>query len=119
MTTVWFVILLAWTPAGMSTPDSGVFAAPTLAGCHTLSLRFAKKHSTVIQLCKQIPSKHYAIISMGAVQFDHSGTEQPEVEPYVDPEVVKLRKALVAIGKMHRGKTLDSQRVRAIIRKAM
>ena len=83
------------------------------------SLAFAKKHGTVIQLCRQIPAKNYAIISSGKVIFDHSNREMPEVEPYVDPEVDKLRKALLAIGKWHRGKTKDSQRVRAIIRSVM
>jgi len=116
-TFVWFVILLAWTPAGEATKDSGVRAATTLEICHMRSLNFARKHGTVIQLCKRIPAENYAIISSGKVIFDHSGRETPEIEPYVDPEVHKLRDALAAIGKLHRGKTLDSQRVRAIIRK--
>ena len=116
---VFFVLLLAWTSAGQTTPDSGMRSASTLDGCHLKSLAFARKHETPIQLCQKITSKKYAILTSGDVSFVHSDKKMPEVAPYVDPEIVKLRKALRAIGKWHREKTKDSQRVRAIIRSVL
>lgn len=116
--TTWFVVLLAWTPAGYSTEDSGVRAAPTLAGCHDMSLAFAQKHDTPIQLCKEISNRAYAILSSGKVIFDYTGREQPVVKP-AETEADRLRKALLEIGKWHKGKTKDSQRVRRIIREVL
>jgi len=116
--TTWFVILLAWTPEGYATEDSGVRAASTLEVCHEYSLGFAEKHDTPIQLCKEISNRAYAVLSSGRVIFDHTGREQPAVTPD-ETEADRLRKALLEIGKWHRGKTKDSVRVRRIIEKAL
>ena len=115
---VWFVILLAGTPEGIATPDSGVFVRWTLDECMVSSQEFAMKHSVPIQLCTKISVEGYKIIAAYKVTFDHTMIESPVVQPDIDSEVIRLRKALRQIGKWHQGKTTDSIRVRAIIRKA-
>ena len=106
---VWFVILIAMTHS----PDSGVSAYTTLEICHEISLAFSKKHHTPIASCKKITREHYEILTKYKVTF-----EDEDIEPDND-EVEKLRMALKKIGKLHQGKTADSKRTRAIIRKAL
>ena len=112
--TTWFAVLLAWTPVGDATKDSGVVAATTQVHCHEKAEAFAQKHGTPIQHCKEVSNKTYKIISSGEVDFDYSGNTTKR-----DTENDKLRKALLEIGKWHKGKTKDSQRVRAIIKEAL
>ncbi len=113
------VVLLAWGPDGIGTSDSGRFADPTLSDCHVRTQAFSNKHGTPIQLCQRITWKSWAIISTTEIVFDFTGNNDSVVIPdNNDAEVKKLLKALKAIGRLHRGKTKDSQRVRAIIRKA-
>ena len=114
MEIVWFIVLLAWQPNGMATPDSGVSAHRTLLQCHNKSLSFSLRNGTTIQLCKKILEDKYLLIAKNEVIFNWNEAELPVVTPDIDPEVLRLRKALKAIGKWHRGKTKDSQRVRAI-----
>ena len=118
MKTVFFVILLAWTPNNTMIKGSGVQAFYTLKECHDTSLAFSRKYSTVIKLCKEISEKNYNIIAKYPVTFNNNSKPWAEVDEQID-EVFKLRKALKEIGKWHRGKTKDSQRVRAIIKRAM
>ena len=117
---VWFVILLASTPEGVATPDSGVKVSRTLDACMSRSQEFAMKHKVPIQICTKISEEGYRIIAAYETTFDNDTSRQYTiVEPAVDPEVVRLRKALREIGKWHQGKTKDSQRVRAIIAKVI
>lgn len=118
MKTVFFVVLLAWTSNGMPTKDSGVIAATTLQLCHDKTLSFSKKHNTVIELCQEITEERYLIIASQKVTFDWQLKPMKIITP-IDIEVTRLRAALKEIGKWHKGKTRDSQRVRAIIRRAM
>ena len=116
---VWFVILMMGTPEGVATPDSGIKPYRTLDKCMSSSQEFAMKHSVPIQLCTKISKEGYAIIAAHEVTFDYSMSEQPIVQTHVDAEVIRLRKALKEIRKWHQGKTSDSKRVRAIVRKAL
>ncbi len=116
---VFFVVLLAWGADGLPTEDSGVKSDWTLSDCHVRTQKFSIKHDTPIQLCVKISKAGYDIISAQQVTFNFRPGELPVVEDKVDARVVQLTKALRAIGRLHRGKTKDSQRVRAIIRKVM
>ena len=116
MNLIWMLVLLAWGPEGGPTTDSGVRGYYTLEACHASSLAFSRTHDTPIQLCKEILEEKYKLLTQYKVVFDWRKGEMPVVEPEADPEVARLRKALAAIGRLHRGKTKDSQRVRAIIR---
>ncbi len=115
---IYFVVLLAWSPDGMPTKDSGVIGATTLELCHNRTLKFAKKHGTVIELCQKISEKGYKIIAAQKVTFNWQLKPMEIITPK-DPEVERLKAALREIGKWHVGKTRDSQRVRAIIKKAI
>ena len=115
---VYMVALLAWLSNGEGTDDSGRFADTTLSACHARSQAFSKKHDTPVQICIRISDKGYRIISNGEVEFDFTeGAYKVEVSDS-DEKIQRLLKALKAIGRLHRGKTKDSQRVRAIIKKA-
>ena len=115
---VFMVALLAWLPNGEGTPDSGHFADPTLSDCHARSQEFSKQHSTPLQLCVKITKAGYDVIRRTEIEFDFEagGNERVKTEP---DEIDRLRAALRAIGRLHRGKTRDSQRVRKIIRGVM
>ena len=119
---VFFVVLLAWNPlTGEGTPDSGHFADPTLSDCHARTQKFSNRHNTPLQLCVQISKAGYDIIQSREIEFVFNDDPMPEVEPDKDDRdivIARLREALRAIGRLHRGKTRDSQRVRAIIRSA-
>ena len=114
---VFLVVLLAWGPDGIGTSDSGRFADPTLSDCHARSQAFSKKHGTPVQLCQRISERGWNIISSVEVVFDFNGSPYKTVVDH-EAEVERLRLALKAIGRLHVGKTRDSQKVRAIIRKA-
>ena len=117
---VWFVILLAGTPEGLATPDSGVKVNRTLEACMSRSQDFAMKHQVPIQLCTKISEEGYRIIASYPISFDNDTSRQyTVVETYETAEIARLRKALREIGKWHQGKTADSKRVRAIIAKAI
>ena len=116
---VFFVVLLAWGADGFPTRDSGVKADWTLSDCHVRTQEFSRKHDTPVQLCVKISKKGYDIIAASEVTFNFKPGELPIVEDKIDARVAQLTKALRAIGRLHRGKTKDSQRVRAIIRKVM
>lgn len=125
MRIVFLVALLAWAPDGAGTKDSGFFGDPTLSECHARSRAFTEKHGTPIQLCVGITDVAYRIISSTEVVFDfepgNNGTPHPDEgggEGEVEVEVKRLIKALKDIGRLHRGKTRDSQKVRKIIREA-
>ena len=116
---VYMVVLLAWGPDVVGTSDSGRFADLTLSDCHARTQTFSTKHGTPIQLCQRITKKSWQIISTTEIVFDFTGNNDTVVIPdNNDEEVKRLRAALKAIGRWHVGKTKDSQRVRAIIRKA-
>ena len=114
---VFMVALLAWGPDGAGTKDSGYFADPTLSLCHARSQTFSKLHNTPLQICVRISERNYRIIASTEVTFDFNGSPYKEVVDH-EAEVVRLLAALKAIGRLHVGKTRDSQKVRAIIRKA-
>jgi len=116
---VFFVVLLAWLPNGSPTKDSGVKSDWTLSECHERTQQFSVKHNTPIQLCVKISRKGYDIIAAHKVTFNFKPGELEIVMDDTDIRVMRLEAALKEIGKWHRGKTQDSQRVRAIIRKAM
>ncbi len=114
MNFVWLIVLLAWMPDGTGTSDSGRFGDPSLAECHSRSQKFSLRHDTPLQLCIRITKAHWRIIANADVQFDFATTAEIGMEE----EVARLRAALRAIGRWHRGKTADSQRVRKIIKEA-
>ena len=114
---VFMVALLAWLPSGEGTPDSGHYADATLSDCHQRSQAFSKKHGTPLQLCLRISEKGYRIIASTEITFDFNGSPYKEVV-FHEEELKRLRAALAAIGRLHVGKTRDSQRVRKIIRDA-
>ena len=117
MNLVWMLVLLAWGPEKLPTPDSGVSGHYTLEQCHDKSLAFSRKHNTPIQLCRRMLEDKYLLLTKYRVIFDWTPGDGPIVD--VDPEVERLKKALLEIGKWHKGKTKDSQRVRRIIRRAL
>ena len=92
-----------------------------LSGCHANTQAFSRKHNVAVEPCKKMPQRVYDMhIAENPVTFNYRGEEKPEVEYDTDTEdeVQRLTKALKAIGRLHRGKTRDSQKVRAIIRRA-
>lgn len=115
---VFLVVLLAWGPDGTGTKDSGRFAEPTLSLCHQRSQAFSKLHGTPVQLCQRISERGWNIIQSVEVVFDFNGSPYETVEPDTDEQVERLLAALKAIGRLHVGKTRDSQKVRKIIREA-
>ncbi len=115
---VYFVVLLAFNGDGFATKDSGVKANLNISDCHTRTQAFSKKHGTPIELCKKILKKNYDILAKQEATFNWTPGELPVAIPDDSEEVKRLRAALKQIGKWHRGKTKDSQRVRAIIKKA-
>jgi len=117
---VFFVVLLAWGTDGYATKDSGVKADWTLSACHARTQAFSRKYDTPVQLCAKISKKGYDIIAAQQVTFNFRPGEMSVVEEdAIDVRVAELKAALRAIGRLHVGKTRDSQKVRAIIRKAM
>ena len=120
---VWFVVLLAWTPELIATPDSGVRYGWTLNECHNQSLRFSKKYNTPIQLCMKITKTKYDIIASHYVTF----SQPARIINYTDAKTnvktnakhKRLTAALRAIGRLHVGKSKDSVKVRRIIRRAL
>jgi hypothetical protein len=116
---VFFVVLLAWGADGLATKDSGVKSDWTLTDCHARSQKFSLKHDTVLQQCARISKKGYNIIAAQEVTFNFRPGELEMIEDDVDTRVAQLTAALKAIGRLHVGKTRDSQKVRAIIRKVM
>ena len=114
---VFMVVLLAWAPTtGDGTPDSGHFSDPTLSLCHQRTQAFSKKHNTPLQLCVRISKKGYAIIAAEEIDFVFSNGGFEVVEDDKDVVIARLRLALKKIGRLHVGKTRDSQKVRAIIK---
>jgi hypothetical protein len=116
---VFFVVLLAWLPNGSPTRDSGVVYDWTPNECHERTQKFSIKHNTPIQLCVKISKKGYDIIAAQYVTFNFKPGELEIVMDDTDMQVMRLKAALKEIGKWHVGKTRDSQRVRAIIKRAM
>ena len=116
---VFFVVLLAWGTDGFPTKDSGVKSDWTLSDCHKRTQAFSKEHDTPVQLCVKISKAGYDIIAAQQVTFNFRPGELPIVEDKIDARVAQLTAALRAIGRLHRGKTRDSKKVRAIIRKVM
>lgn len=116
---VYFVVLLAFNGEGIATEDSGVKADWTLSDCHARTQAFSKLHGTHVELCKKILKTNYDILASQEATFNWAPGELSVVVPDNNEEVKRLRRALKEIGKWHRGKTKDSQRVRRIIKKAL
>ncbi len=112
---VWFVVLLAWTPELIATPDSGVRYGWTLNECHNQSLRFSKKYNTPIQLCMKITRTKYDVLASHYVTF----SQPAKIINDTDVRNKRMTAALRAIGRLHVGKSRDSATVRRIIRRAL
>ena len=113
---VFFTVVIAFNTQGELVKDGGVFAFWKLSTCNAYAETFFKKHSMTYLPCKKILKTKFDIIASQKIifQWDKNSIEYTDT-----PEVIKLRKALKAIGRLHRGKSKDSHRVRAIIRKAL
>ena len=113
-------MLLAWLPNGQATSDSGVKVAATLEKCDEKSIAFSYKNKTLHEHCKPIYKKNYEILARQEATFlrelNQTGAKATIQEEDQNEEVKKYKAALKAIGRMHVGKTRDSQRVRKIIK---
>ena len=113
---VFFTVLIAFNADGEFVKNGGVFAFWKLSTCNAYAATFFKKNKMPYLPCRKILKTKFDIISAQKIifQWDKNSIE------YVDtPEVIKLRKALKTIRWLHRGKSKDSHKVRAIIKEAL
>jgi len=113
---VFFTVLIAFNAEGEFTKDTGVFGFWKLSTCNKQAKTFFKKHKMQYLPCKKILKTKFDILTEQKITFQW---DKDSVEYINSPEVTKLRDALKSIRWLHKGKSKDSQRVRAIIRKAL
>ena len=113
---VFFTVVIAFNAQGDLVKNGGVFAFWKLSTCNAYAATFFKKNKMSYIPCRKILKTNFDIIASQKIifQWDKNSVE------YVDtPEVEKLRKALKVIRWLHRGKSKDSRKVRAIIKEAL
>ena len=113
---VFFTVLIAFNANGDFVKNGGVLAFWKLSTCNAYAATFFKKNKMSYIPCRKILKTKFDVIAAQKIifQWDKNSVE------YVDsPKVIKLRRALKAIERLHKGKSKDSHRVRAIIKKAL